>query len=224
MNIDQRSIDEVLEAVWVARESNQTSEKEIKAICDQECDENNIDVKALLKEMTRLNFLKVEEEKIKFLPKGEREAKGIIRRHRLAEQLFSEVLQVSETSMELTACRFEHILNSEITNSVCAFLGHPPLCPHGKLIPPGACCKTFERDRIKPLVFRLTDIELGKEGVIAFISPSFHKRFDRLTALGVITGNRIIVHQKEPSFVIRIGKTELAIDRTIANEIFVKAL
>ena len=63
MNIDQRSIDEVLEAVWVARESNQTSEKEIKAICDQECDENNIDVKALLKEMTRLNFLKVEEEK-----------------------------------------------------------------------------------------------------------------------------------------------------------------
>lgn len=224
MNIDQSSIDEVLEAIWVAREASQTSINDIQVVCERELDDTHIDVEATLGEMKRLNLVKLESSRVEFKPKGEREAEGIIRRHRLAERLFSEVLQVSETSMEITACRLEHILSSEVTNSVCAFLGHPPLCPHGKPIPPGECCKTYEKNWMKPLVIRLTDMELGKEGEIAFITPSFHQRFDRLTALGVITGNRIIVHQREPSFVIRIGETELAIDKTIAREIFVKFL
>ena len=25
---------------------------------------------------------------------------------------------------------------------ICAFLGHPKTCPHGKPIPPGPCCET----------------------------------------------------------------------------------
>jgi len=224
VKIDQRSIDEVLETIWVARETNQTSVEYIEDLYNREVEDSPMEVRAILEEMNRLNLVGFDGSEVKFKHEGEREAQGIIRRHRLAERLFSEVFHVSETSMEMSACRFEHILNSEITNSVCAFLGHPPLCPHGKSIPPGNCCKTFKRDRVKPLVIRLVDMELGEEGVITFISPSFHKRFDRLSALGVIAGNRIILHQKEPSFVIRIDKTELAIDKNIAQEIFVKAL
>lgn len=222
MDLDQKEIDEVLEAIWVAREQNRRSIPEIKEICIHQYHGMEIDVDEVLSHMQRMKLVSVVEGKVDYLSEGEERARAIIRRHRLAERLFTDVLTVSETSMEMTACRFEHILNSEVTDSVCALLGHPPLCPHGKPIPSGECCKSYRKNHLKPLVFPLSDIELGKEGKIVFITPSFHNRFDRLASLGVITGNCIRVHQKEPSFVVRLGETELAIDEAIAREIFVK--
>ena len=71
---------------------------------------------------------------------GHRRAEALIRRHRLAETLFSETFQMHESVVEAEACYFEHILSPAVTDSICAFLGHPPACPHGKAIPRGACC------------------------------------------------------------------------------------
>jgi DtxR family Mn-dependent transcriptional regulator len=46
---------------------------------------------------------------------------------------------------EEQACYFEHILSPAVTDSICAFLGHPRLCPHGRPIPRGACCSAAPR-------------------------------------------------------------------------------
>jgi energy-coupling factor transporter ATP-binding protein EcfA2 len=74
-------------------------------------------------------------------PRGRQRAADIIRRHRLAERLFTDSLAMdSETEIEQQACKFEHILSSEATDKICAFLGHPRTCPHGSPIPPGPCC------------------------------------------------------------------------------------
>lgn len=73
--------------------------------------------------------------------RGRQRAADIIRRHRLAERLFTDSLAMdSETEIEQQACKFEHILSSEATDKICAFLGHPRTCPHGNPIPPGDCC------------------------------------------------------------------------------------
>ncbi|HEY6328648.1 MAG TPA: iron dependent repressor, metal binding and dimerization domain protein [Blastocatellia bacterium] len=72
--------------------------------------------------------------------KGEARARGIIRRHRLAEKLFFEKFEMNEEQSEANACQLEHILSQEVTDSVCAFLGHPAACPHNKPIPKGSCC------------------------------------------------------------------------------------
>lgn len=78
---------------------------------------------------------------IEFTPKGEQRAANIIRRHRLAERLFTETLHIeSEAEIEAQACKFEHILSFEATDKICTFLGHPKTCPHGSPIPPGCCC------------------------------------------------------------------------------------
>jgi putative ABC transport system ATP-binding protein len=74
--------------------------------------------------------------------KGRQRAADIIRRHRLAERLFTDSLAMdSETEIEQQACKFEHILSPEATDKICTFLGHPKTCPHGAPIPPGRCCK-----------------------------------------------------------------------------------
>lgn len=73
--------------------------------------------------------------------RGRQRAADIIRRHRLAERLFTDSLALdSETEIEQQACKFEHILSPEATDKICTFLGHPRTCPHGALIPPGPCC------------------------------------------------------------------------------------
>ncbi|MBV8052305.1 MAG: ATP-binding cassette domain-containing protein [Acidobacteriaceae bacterium] len=74
-------------------------------------------------------------------PRGRQRAADIIRRHRLAERLFTDSLALdSETEIEQQACKFEHILSPEATDKICSFLGHPRTCPHGAPIPPGTCC------------------------------------------------------------------------------------
>jgi putative ABC transport system ATP-binding protein len=78
---------------------------------------------------------------VELTPHGRERAGSIIRRHRLAERLFTDSLAMdSETEIEQQACKFEHILSPEATDKICTFLGHPRTCPHGAPIPPGPCC------------------------------------------------------------------------------------
>jgi putative ABC transport system ATP-binding protein len=78
---------------------------------------------------------------VELTARGRQRAADIIRRHRLAERLFTDSLAMdSESEIEQQACKFEHILSPEATDKICAFLGHPRTCPHGAPIPPGPCC------------------------------------------------------------------------------------
>ena len=81
------------------------------------------------------------EQMIFFTEKGRRRAEDVIRRHRLAERLFTQTFQVEdEKEIAEQACKFEHILSPEATDRICTFLGHPRTCPHGSPIPAGPCC------------------------------------------------------------------------------------
>ncbi len=79
---------------------------------------------------------------VELTSRGRQRAADIIRRHRLAERLFTDCLALdSESEIEQQACKFEHILSPEATDKICSFLGHPRTCPHGAPIPPGPCCE-----------------------------------------------------------------------------------
>ncbi len=83
---------------------------------------------------------------VEFTPAGRQRAADVIRRHRLAERLFTQTLQVqNEDEIEQQACKFEHILSPEVTDKICSFLGHPESCPHGSPIPAGECCEKAGR-------------------------------------------------------------------------------
>src|SRR5258706_5892361 len=78
---------------------------------------------------------------VELTTRGRERAGSIIRRHRLAERLFTDSLAMdSESEIEQQACKFEHILSPEATDKICTFLGHPRTCPHGAPIPRGVCC------------------------------------------------------------------------------------
>jgi putative ABC transport system ATP-binding protein len=72
---------------------------------------------------------------------GSLRARDVVRRHRLAERLFTDTFAIEDAEAHLQACRFEHIITPELDQRICSFLGHPKTCPHGNPIPPGPCCE-----------------------------------------------------------------------------------
>ena len=214
---ENRAIDEVLERIWTMREEN------INDITKLHEQFPHMWLHHTLEKMTVMDLIEIENGTVYFTHEGEERAKQIIRRHRLAERLLSEVLQVNEGVMEASACSFEHVLNPHITDSICTLLGHPPTCPHGKPIPRGKCCERYAK-KIEPILVRLSNLAPGQEGTVAFISPKHHSRLDRLGSFGIIPGTRIHMHQKEPALIIRIGETDLALEKDIADDIYVRII
>jgi len=130
---ENQDFDEVLEQLWAAREQSFHEEPEHftptqhRQVCTL---------------MARIGLVELRGSQVAFTPRGEERARSVIRRHRLAERLFMDVLAIrDEGSIEKNACTFEHILSPEVTDRICTFLGHPRTCPHGSPIPEGDCCR-----------------------------------------------------------------------------------
>jgi DtxR family transcriptional regulator, Mn-dependent transcriptional regulator len=211
--------EEILETVFTEREVGRDDAASVLAAASPEHAPDP--ARADLDRLAADGLVRLHGAKVLLTDSGEKRARDVVRRHRLTERLFKDLLALGERTMESQACEFEHILSPEATDSVCTLLGHPPTCPHGKPIPPGACCGTFQKT-LRPLVTGLPAFELGAAARIVFIAPKFHDRMDRLAALGVIPGSTIRLHQRSPSFVIEIGETTIALDPEIAGEIYVK--
>jgi DtxR family Mn-dependent transcriptional regulator len=213
--MENERIDEALELLWELSEEGYFDVKRFRLSSDDS------DVDSLVNTLTEERLAAIEDDKIKLTDKGNKFAKGLIRRHRLAERLFTDVFDLSGDIVHEDACKMEHILSEELTDSVCTFLGHPPTCPHGKPIPRGECCKKYRVD-VQPVVVRLLDFEVGQRGKILFITPSEAARISRLSSIGIIPGAVIKLIQKMPSVVLQIDETTIAIDPELAGEIFVK--
>ncbi|HEV3219912.1 MAG TPA: ATP-binding cassette domain-containing protein [Candidatus Acidoferrales bacterium] len=131
---DEVRFDHLLEQIWVcAEEGTAANLHSIKT--DEE-----IDPVRMLGRMADLKLVELSEGAVRFTPRGERRARDIVRRHRLAERLFTDTFSIADPEAHSDACKFEHIISPELDHRICTFLNHPKTCPHGNPIPPGTCC------------------------------------------------------------------------------------
>lgn len=214
---DKERIEEALELLWVLGEDGHSELERFNLSCDDS------DTSSVVETLLSNGLATVQEDKIHLTDKGGKIARALIRRQRLAERLFTDVFEMTDDTVLDDACKMEHILSEELTDSVCTFLGHPPTCPHGKPIPRGECCKKF-RIEVRPVVTRLTEFEVGATGKITFIVPSDPSRISKLNSLGITAGSIIKFIQKTPSCVLQIDETTVAIDPEIAKEIYIKKI
>jgi DtxR family Mn-dependent transcriptional regulator len=154
-------------------------------------------------------------------PNGRAEASMAIRRHRLAERLMVDVLATEESLMEERACSMEHALFDGVDESICTLLGHPQVCPHGKPIPPGRCCKEM-RSTVGRLIAPLVELKNGQSGRIAYIQVSDPHRLQKLMAMGVLPGVPLRVLRNQPSYVFEAGYSQFAVDEEIASVIYIR--
>lgn len=206
--------EEILESMWIA------IEEEGRGFADIASLELKPDDPAL-RELIGHAYIELKGERLQFRPEGRIEGEKTIRRHRLAERLMMDVLNIRGDSAEIKACQFEHLLNEGVDTKVCTMLNHPATCPHGKRIPPGDCCNEARKSGDLGVV-PLTELKSKEEGEIAYILTEDNKKMQKLMAMGVLPGNRIVLMQSFPSYIFRVGYSEFAIDTAMAKEIFVR--
>jgi DtxR family Mn-dependent transcriptional regulator len=169
----------------------------------------------------RAGYVDDKDGKLELTPRGRREAESVVRCARLAERLLVDVLRIRDELVEPSACRLEHNLSEEVADSICTLLGHPKTCPHGHAIPPGECCRRA-RTEIQPIIKPLSSLRPGEEGTVAYVSSRFHGRLTRLGSLGLVPGEIVQVKQVRPAFVIAYGEMELALEDSVADEVYVR--
>ena len=131
----ERRYDEVLVQMWSLDEETRIPEPRRIKVPDV------VDNRRTLLGMAESGLIVQSGGRIEFTARGRARARDLVRRRRLAEVLFSSAMHLPEAEVELAACRMEHIIDPEVTDSICAFLSHPRRCPHGRPIPGGDCCE-----------------------------------------------------------------------------------
>ncbi len=206
--------EEILEAMWVAIQEKGGASFDPQPMFGQDLDQT-------LHELISQGLIETHGGKLSFTESGREAGRMTIRRHRLAERLMMDVFNIKGSEADNKACEFEHLLNEGVDTKLCTMLNHPEICPHGKPIPPGDCCdaaRTSGRSEVVPL----TECQPGEPGEIAYIQTDDDKKMQKLMAMGVLPGNRIMLTQTFPSYVFKVGFSEFAIDTALAREIFVR--
>jgi DtxR family transcriptional regulator, Mn-dependent transcriptional regulator len=211
------ALEEILESMWCADEKGDHTITAIRELCPDTISQADLDV------LEKRTLIERDGDEFSLTPAGREAARGVVRRHRLATVLFSTVLNLDAEKREAVACEVEHALLPEVEESICTLLGHPTENAEGKPIPPGRCCSVGQTTA-SAVVVNLTMLNPGERGRITYIKPKHHARFHRLSSFGLTPGTVVELHQKFPAFCIRYEGTEIALNKDVAEDIFVSRI
>jgi putative ABC transport system ATP-binding protein len=134
---DEIRFDHLLERIWMCGEEGTNAQLDSIRIPGSP---GALDSTRTLGRMADLKLVEMRDTDVHLTETGNRRARDVVRRHRLAERLFKDTFAIDDSEAHTQACKFEHIISPELDQRICTFLGHPKTCPHGNPIPPGDCC------------------------------------------------------------------------------------
>lgn len=156
---------------------------------------------------------------VKLTENGRKIASSVLRRHRLAERLLTDILHLDWSQVHDLACKLEHALSPEILKPLEKALGHPKKCPHGNPIPT-SCGGIFEEETMA-----LSELGANVSGVIVKITEEKTETLQQLTRLNLTLGKWVQVENKivpSGSLTIRVEGESCTIDHDLASIIYVK--
>jgi DtxR family Mn-dependent transcriptional regulator len=151
---------------------------------------------------------------VKLTEKGRKIAANVLRKHRLAERLLTDVLHLDWSEVHDAACELEHALSPKIINSLESALGNPKTCPHGNPIPSNKG-KIIESDSKL-----LSELNSGESGIIVKITEENPDILKALESLGFIPKACIKIEEKNDLnglLYIRINGKKHKLERKIAK-------
>lgn len=124
--------------------------------------------------------------------KGLEVAVRVLRRHRLAERLLTDVLGMPWDQVQAEACMLEHAISESVEERLVAILGNPTACPHGLPIPP--------KDLSDPerIGVPLAQVENGSDAVVYGVTEEVPEILRYLGEVGLRPGARVRVCEKAP--------------------------
>ena len=152
--------------------------------------------------------------------RGRLRAESVVRKHRLAERLLTDIIGLDWYKAHIEAGRWEHVISDEVEERLVAILDNPTTCPHGNPIPgSGAKVRTLR--------------------ALSDALPGDHVRLERVTEVveidmellswldtnGFRPGTDAQVRAKSPdgTLTLEVEGETLALGPALASQLFVAA-
>ncbi|MFI5338884.1 MAG: DtxR family transcriptional regulator [Candidatus Methylomirabilales bacterium] len=150
---------------------------------------------------------------------GRRQAAGVLRRHRLSERLFADILGLPWDRVHDEAMRLEHALTPEAEARLVTLLNHPETCPHGGPIP------AADGSLTPPATRALDRVPAGARVWIQQIIEEEATFLRHLASLGLLPGAELCVQEVAPfggPLLVQVGDARYALGRDVAAKILVR--
>ena len=149
---------------------------------------------------------------VRLTEQGQKTAECVLKKHKILECFFTEMLGMDQDTASEQACRIEHDASDETISRLNQYLS----CPR-------RCRKERHRPCVQACDFRPLSFYKEKETVrVALIRGP--RRMGRLNDIGVIPGEEITIQRKlsNGSLVVTIKGSDIAISPEIAASVLVE--
>lgn len=165
-------------------------------------------------------------------PHGRHLALQIMRKHRLAEGLLTDVIGLEWSWAHEEACRWEHVMSDAATEHIAELLGHPEHSPYGNWIPTtreverGFTWNPVSAGLVNALRYTF-DGEPQTPALLRCIGESVQadpRLLERMASSGLVPGARVLIERHGPG--VRVCAVDapdggLELGHVNASQIFV---
>lgn len=167
---------------------------------------------------------------LELTPAGRAKATRVMRKHRLAERLLTDVIGLDWELVHDEACRWEHVMSEQVEQRLVALLDHPHLSPYGNPIP--GLDELGDVTPAEPFLHGVTSLvtaagEAPGDVVVRRIAEPIQVDVELLARLheaGVVPGARLRAHREGGAVVIGRDGADLALELhdDVARHVFVQ--
>ena len=126
------AFEEYCEAIWELKEDDVDV---IQARVAERLLVSRPAVSEMIKRMQSEGFVALAGTRINLTSKGRELAEQVVRRHRLAERLLTDILGLPWADAHVEAGKWEHVISEPVERAINRVLDNPTTCPHGNPIP-----------------------------------------------------------------------------------------
>lgn len=175
----------------------------------------------MMKRLVGEEYVTIDGREITMTKKGRMLAESVVRKHRLAERLLTDVIGLPWHKAHAEAGRWEHVISDEVEERLRIILSDPSTCPHGNPIP------GTKPDRIK--LFALSQAKPGDSVRLERVTETIEIDDDAMTYLAdnkFITGSVGSIRAKAPdgTMSVAVGKATVALGAALCANLFVTSI
>ena len=208
-------LEEYLEAIY---ELEEEGIRVIQARLAEHLSHSAPSVSEMVRRLRDEGWVDVRERALHLTPKGRARAVSVVRKHRLAERLLTDVIGLPWHKTHIEACRWEHVISDEVEAHLVALLENPTTCPHGNPIPGAGP----PRDDL----LALAESEIGDRIRLERVTEQVEVDLDALIYLddhGFVPGADAEVRSRAPDGTLTLDLDEgsIALGPALATQLFV---
>ncbi len=210
-------LEEYLEAV---HELEEEGTEVIQARLAERLGHSAPSVSEMIRRLRAEGYLEPSGRSVRLTTKGRRLAESVVRKHRLAERLLTDVIGLAWHKAHVEACRWEHVISDEVEQRLVELLEHPTTCPHGNPIPGAGAVR---RD-----LFSLNETQPGDRVRLERVTEQVEIDMASLTYLsenGFTPGAEARVRAKAPdgTLTLELDDGTIALGPALASQLYVVA-